>query len=94
MSSLPEARRKEIAKKISLYSGISELEVLRHNLVIETRYYWKELLRNRDLHIGRLDSRYTGRDIQTAGERPDYSAEFSTWNRAFSTAYTGMYVMS
>lgn len=85
--SLPEARRKEIAKKISLYSGISEQEVLRHNLVIETRYYWKELLRNRDLHIGRLDSRYTGRDIQTAGEHPDYSAEFSTWNRAFSTAY-------
>ena len=85
--SLPDARRREIAQKIARYSGISEQEVLRHNLIIPTRYYWKELLRDRDLHIGRLDSRYTGRDIQTSGEYPDYSAEFSTWNRAFSTAY-------
>ena len=85
--SLPEARRKDIATKVARYSGISQQEVLRHNLIIPTRYYWKELLRDRDLHIGRLDSRYTGRDIQTSGESPDYSAEFSTWNRAFTTAY-------
>lgn len=84
---LPEARRKEIAAKVARYSGISQQEVLNHNLIIPTRFYWKEVLRSRDLHIGRLDSRYTGRDIQTSGENPDYSAEFSTWNRAFSTAY-------
>ena len=84
---LPEARRKEIAAKVARYSGISEKEVLQRNLVIETRYYWKELLRDKDLHIGRLDSRFYGRDLMTAGEAPDYNAEFAYWTRAFAPAY-------
>ena len=84
---LSEARRKEIAGKLSHYSGISEKEILQHNLVIETRFYWKELLRDQDLHIGRLDSRFYGRDIMTAGERPDYNSEVSYWSRAFAPAY-------
>ena len=85
--SLPEVRRKEIAQKVARYSGISEKQVLDHNLLIETRYYWKEVLRNRDLTIGRLDSRYTGRDLQTGGESPDYNAEFVNWVHSFAPGY-------
>lgn len=85
--SLPEVRRQEIAKRVAYYSGISEKDILQHNLIIEPHHYWKEVLRDRDLTIGRLDSRYLGRDLQTAGEYPDYNAEFVNWIHSFGPAY-------
>ncbi len=83
---LDDAKRKEIAKKYSRYSGLSEKVILEHNLVVPPAFFWKELLRDKGYNIGRLDSRYLGIDFETAGERPDYAAENTSWQHTFTPA--------
>lgn len=81
----PEERH-EVAEKMSLYSGLSKTSILDHNLNIPTRFFWKELLRDRGFTIGRLDSRYLGIDKMAAGDSPDYNAELSSWLHSFTPA--------
>ncbi|MFO7853067.1 MAG: S10 family peptidase [Bacteroidota bacterium] len=84
---IPEQEKLEVAEKMSYYSGISEKAILQHNLDLPTRFFWKELLRDKSGHmIGRLDSRYLGIDKTEAGISPDFSIEMSTWNHAFTPA--------
>ncbi|HEX4961273.1 MAG TPA: peptidase S10 [Thermoanaerobaculia bacterium] len=70
--SLPAARRQEIAAKVARYTGLSVDYVLRSNLRIEIERFCKELLRGEGKITGRLDSRFTGWDIDSAGENPEY----------------------
>ncbi|KQS28305.1 S10 family peptidase [Dyadobacter sp. Leaf189] len=83
---LEPEKRKAVAAKVAKYAGISEKVVLEHNLMIPTGFFWKELLRDKGYNIGRLDSRYMGIDRETAGERPDYSAENTSWQHSFTPA--------
>jgi carboxypeptidase C (cathepsin A) len=83
---LEDAKRKQIAAKISRYSGLSEKIILEHNLAVPTRFFWKELLRDKGFTVGRLDSRYLGIDRMQAGEAPDYAAELTSWLHSFTPA--------
>lgn len=83
---IDDAKRKEIAAKVSRYSGLSEKTILHHNLAVPTGYFWKDLLREKGLTIGRLDSRYLGIDKQQAGSGPDYNAELTSWLHSFTPA--------
>lgn len=83
---IDEAKKKEIAAKVSRYSGLSEKTVLQHNLVVPVSYFWKDLLREKGLTIGRLDSRYLGIDRQQAGDSPDYNSELTSWLHSFTPA--------
>lgn len=83
---MDESKRKEIAAKVARYSGLSEKTVLQHNLVVPTNYFWKDLLRDKGVTIGRLDSRYLGIDKQQAGDGPDYNAELTSWLHSFTPA--------
>ncbi|TDI72032.1 MAG: carboxypeptidase [Bacteroidetes bacterium] len=84
--SIEEGKRAEVARRISQYSGLSVGSVLDHNLDIPTSFFWKELLRDEGLTIGRLDSRYRGRDGEDAGDRYDFDPAMSAWNHAFAPA--------
>ncbi|WP_291785072.1 carboxypeptidase [Cecembia sp.] len=84
--SLPEAERKAIAKKMAYYSGIKEEVFLNFALAVPTSFYWKELMRDKGLTVGRLDSRYRGIDQTDAGEVRDYDPALTAWNHAFSPA--------
>ena len=64
---IDESKRKQIAAKMSRYSGLSEKIILQHNLAVPTQFFWKELLREKGFTVGRLDSRYLGIDRQLAG---------------------------
>lgn len=88
---LPAAEKERIAEKMSRYSGISKKVILQHNLEITTAFFWKELLRDRGYNVGRLDSRYLGIDFKEAGERPDYSAELTSWLHSFTPAINYYY---
>jgi carboxypeptidase C (cathepsin A) len=81
-----EAEKEAIAVKVAEYSGISKEVILDHNLRISTSFFWKELLRDKELTVGRLDSRYRGVDRENAGERYDYDPALSSWNHAFTPA--------
>lgn len=81
------ADKQAIAKQMSMYFGLSEKVIMQHNLVVPTRFFWKELLRDKKgSTIGRLDSRYLGIDKTEAGSSPDYNAELSSWLHSFTPA--------
>ncbi len=83
---LDPAKRDEIATQMSRYSGLDREVLLQHNLAVPTSFFWKELLRDQSLTVGRLDSRYRGIDRQDAGERYDHDPALTAWNHAFSPA--------
>lgn len=85
-SMLDDTKKKEIALKMSRYSGLSSTSILNHNLLISSSFFWKELLRDKGYTLGRLDSRYLGIDAQDAGEGPDYNAELTSWLHSFTPA--------
>ncbi|HXQ34378.1 MAG TPA: hypothetical protein VN843_10225 [Anaerolineales bacterium] len=69
---LTTEERARIVEKVSLYTGISKEFVERSNLRINDQHFFKELLRERGLTVGRLDSRFTGRDRLGVTENPEY----------------------
>lgn len=83
---LDPAKRDEIATQMSRYSGLDKEVILQHNLAVPTSFFWKELLRDQSLTVGRLDSRYRGMDRQDAGERYDHDPALTAWNHAFAPA--------
>ena len=80
------AEKQKIAEQVAQYSGLSVEEVLGANLTVDTSYFWKALLRDREQTVGRLDSRYLGIDKQNIGARPDYYAELTSWLHSFTPA--------
>ncbi|MEY3922164.1 MAG: hypothetical protein RL634_1925 [Bacteroidota bacterium] len=83
---LDDAKRKEIAARVSKYIGIQEKVVLQNNLDIAPSLFWKELLRDKGFTVGRLDSRYKGIDRRDGGEQPDFNAELISWEHSFTPA--------
>jgi carboxypeptidase C (cathepsin A) len=83
---IAQVEKMEVANKMSEYSGLSLESILQNNLDIPTRFFWKDLLREQGLTIGRLDSRYLGIDRKDAGMGPDYSAELTSWLHSFTPA--------
>ncbi len=71
-ASLTKEERAEIVKKVSYFTGISEQFIERSNLRINDQHYFKELLRERGLTVGRLDSRLIGRDRLGVTENAEY----------------------
>jgi carboxypeptidase C (cathepsin A) len=70
--SLSKEERAGIVKRTSYYTGISEQFIERSNLRINAFHYFKELLRDRNQTIGRLDSRLLGRDRLGMTEYAEY----------------------
>ncbi len=67
---LPDDRRAAIVKTLSRYTGISTEYIERANLTVATDRFRRELLRDRGLVVGRLDTRYTGTEPDAVGEVP------------------------
>ena len=76
-----------VAQKVARYTGLSPEYIMQANLRVSPQRFRKELLRDRRLMVGRLDSRYTGIDADAAGE----SQEFDPSNTALQGAYTALF---
>ena len=83
---LEDAERSQIARRVAGYTGLTPDYVISTNLRIDSRRFWKELLRDQRLTVGRLDSRYLGVDRDAAGENPEYDPAMSDWNGPFTDA--------
>jgi carboxypeptidase C (cathepsin A) len=68
--------RARVRAKLARFTGLSEDYLERSDLRVTDNRFYKELLRDRGLTVGRLDSRYTGKDYDAAGERPDNDPSF------------------
>ncbi|MFN6933696.1 MAG: S10 family peptidase [Tsuneonella sp.] len=84
--------RAAILPQLSRFTGLSQEFLDRADLRVSSGRFYKELLRDRGLTVGRLDSRYTGKDYDNAGEYPDndpsfygidggYAAAINSWMR-------------
>ena len=83
---ISDAELKSIASSMARYSGLSEKSIIQNNLDIKTNFFWKDLLRDKGMTIGRLDSRYLGIDKKEVGIRPDYNSELRSWEHSFTPA--------
>lgn len=87
----PEERA-AILPQLAKYTGLSTSYLERADLRVSPDRFYKELLRDRGLTVGRLDTRYTGKDYDSAGESADndpsfygidasYTAAINSWER-------------
>ena len=83
---ISDAERDDIAGRVAAFTGVTPEYVLSTNLRISSRRFWKELLRDQRLTVGRLDSRYLGIDRDAAGENPEYDPAIADWNGPFADA--------
>jgi carboxypeptidase C (cathepsin A) len=81
----PEERA-TVRRELARFTGLSEAYLDQANLRVEPDRFYKELLRDRGLTVGRLDSRYTGRDYDNAGERPDNDPSFYGIDAGYTAA--------
>ena len=85
-NTISDEEKNQIAEKLARYTGLSQAYILGTNLRIDRSRFRKELLRHKNLTVGRLDSRYTGRDKDSAGERHEYDPAMAHWSGAFTGA--------
>lgn len=83
---LPAAERANVRRELARFTGLSEQYLDRADLRVEPARFYKELLRDRGLTVGRLDSRYTGRDYDNAGETPDNDPSFYGIDAGYTAA--------
>jgi carboxypeptidase C (cathepsin A) len=84
---LPPAERQAMAEKLARYTGLDAKFIERSDLRIELQEFMRELLRDQNLMVGRLDSRLTG-----PGERnTDNRAEFDPSMTAIRPPYTAAF---
>ncbi len=85
-SKLPAKERSSVAAKVARYTGLTPEYVERAGLRVEIFRFCKELLRTEGRTVGRLDSRFTGADRDSAGERFEFDPGFAELFGAYSAA--------
>ncbi|QKG70378.1 S10 family peptidase [Erythrobacter mangrovi] len=68
--------RLAVRHELARFTGLSEVFLENADLRVTSGRFYKELLRDRGLTVGRLDSRYMGKDYDNAGEHPDNDPSF------------------
>ncbi len=86
---LNPAEADSVVRRLHDYLGLSETYIRNSHMRIPYYYYEKELLRDRDIVLGRYDSRYATYGVDRMSDAPDWdpsdvgmnSAVVSTWSR-------------
>ncbi len=73
-------------RQLARFTGLSETYLEEADLRVSPDRFYKELLRDRGLTVGRLDSRYTGKDYDSAGEYPDNDPSFYGIDAGYTAA--------
>jgi len=84
---LPASERQTIAAKLSRYTGLSAAYIERTNLRINIHRFTKELLRERGLTVGRLDTRFTGIDKDSAGETFEFDPSYAAIQGPYTATF-------
>eukprot|EP01132_Coremiostelium_polycephalum_P020784 gene20784-24695_t len=71
-SELSAEEYNHIVDQLSRYTGLSKTYIRQTNLRIDIHKFDKELRRSDGLTVGRLDSRFTGRDYNDVGVTPEF----------------------
>ena len=74
---LLEDERQEVIRKLTRYTGLPIDYIGRTDLRVNIMRFCKELLRNQGKTVGRFDSRFTGLDRDSVGERFEYDPSYT-----------------
>ena len=85
-SALGAEERASVRRELARFTGLSEQYLEQADLRVTPARFYKELLRDRGLTIGRLDARYTGRDYDNAGENVDNDPSFYGIDAGYTAA--------
>jgi carboxypeptidase C (cathepsin A) len=75
-----------VARQMSVYTGLSVQFIKDSNLRVDLSRFRKELLRDQRRTIGRYDSRFTGIDLDAAGDASEYDPSDTGMRPAFVAA--------
>lgn len=85
-SELPEAKRQEVAEKLHGYTGLPVAYLLKSNLRVDGGEFAKTVQAADGLTTGRLDSRFTGPDLDPLSQRAEYDPQDVAISSAYMTA--------
>lgn len=90
-SRLADADRNQLLAKLSRYTGLSEEYWDNANLRINEGRFNKELLREKGITVGRVDSRFAGNTINRIGEKAVYDPMLSAIGPGYLAAFMDYY---
>jgi carboxypeptidase C (cathepsin A) len=82
----PEEYKKTV-EDLAHFTALSPKYIDEANLRVSPIRWFRELLRDRRLTVGRLDSRFTGMEADAAGERPNYDPSEASYEGAFVATF-------
>jgi len=83
---LPEARKQAVAEKLHGYTGLPVAYLLKANLRVTGGMFSKNLQLESEMTTGRLDTRYSGPDIDPLSEEAEYDPQSAAISGAYTTA--------
>ncbi|MEX2217735.1 MAG: hypothetical protein WD749_03165 [Phycisphaerales bacterium] len=83
---LTNQERDLVAARLARYTGLAPDFIRRARLRLSLGSFTKELLRDQDRTVGRLDSRYKGIDRTGVGASPDYDPSYAAIQGPFTAA--------
>lgn len=85
-SKLVGDKRDALRARLAYFTGLSEKYLDHANLRVHYQRFNKELMRDEGFALGRLDSRYKGRETDNAGETPEIDPSFYGIDGAYTAA--------
>jgi carboxypeptidase C (cathepsin A) len=85
-SELPEARKQAVAEKLHNYTGLPMAYLLKANLRVTGGQFSKNLQLESEMTTGRLDTRYSGPDLDPLSEEAEYDPQSNAISAAYTTA--------
>ncbi len=84
---LGDAQRKDVVARLARLTGLAPDYIDRANMRIRIDRFDKELLRSQRRTVGRLDSRFTGIDLDAAGERPEFDPSMASITGEYTAVF-------
>lgn len=90
-SDLSERERAAVIGKLAAYTGLSEEYWDHSNLRVSHFHFTQELLRDEDVTVGRVDSRFKGRSLDRVGATMQYDPFTAAVGPAFTAGFMHYY---
>jgi len=86
-AALPARERARIVEQLSRYTGLDPEYIERADLRLEIFRFTKQLLRDQGVTVGRLDSRFTGADRDSVGERFEFDPSYAVIQGPYTATF-------
>jgi carboxypeptidase C (cathepsin A) len=89
---LSDRDKDKIAERLAMLTGLDKEFWIQSQLRVTEDRFWKELRRKDGLIIGRLDGRFTGRDMDDGGEFVSHDPSFTNIDGPFTSAINDYFI--